>query len=314
MAASWSHGQLGIVLAGEEHSARRLVELGIQAENAGFGFCFVSDHFHPWNLSQGHSSYIWSVLGALAVQTDSIALVSAVVSPILRVHPTTLAQAASTIFHLSNGRFYLGLGTGENLNEHIVGEGFPPYTERLARLEDSIELVRKLLSGVEVSHQGSHFKVDRAQLFDAAPELSIYLAASGSKTAKLAHRAADGLICLGARAELAGAVGPKTKLTQISVCWGENLEQAQQTAHAYFPEVAMPGTLFAELATPSEFAQAASSVSVQDVAASIICGPDPGPYRAAIQECLDAGFDAVALHQIGPEQDAFVDFCRRELL
>lgn len=311
----WPYGKLGYVLAGEEHSASQLIRLGCAAEAVGFSFAFVSDHFHPWNTQQGHSSYIWSVLGALAVSTQSLGLISAVTCPISRVHPTTLAQAASTVAQLSDGRFILGLGSGENLNEHITGLTFPRFPERLERLEEALLLTRQVLSGEEVSAQGSYFCVDRAQLFDAAVELPIYLAASGPKAARLAKDKADGLICLGADCARAtdfrrDSSDTRPRVTQLSVCWGENYEQAVEMAHQHFPEVAMPGTTFARLATPAEFSRAAESVQLGDVAASIVCGPDPEPYQAAIEECFDAGFDAVALHQIGPEQEGFLNFCK----
>lgn len=311
----WHHGRLGFVLASEEHSATHLVELGRLAEDTGFGFLFLSDHFHPWNLAQGHSSNIWPVLGALAQQTSKIALVSAVTSPILRIHPTTLAQAASTVSNLSAGRFILGLGTGEALNEEVVGEGFPPFPERLSRLKESVEMLRELLSGAEVTVEGRYFKIERATLFDAVPELPVYLAASGPKSADLVSDFGDGLICLGCRPELARSVcQSKPRVTQVSVCWDTDLERAKYNAHRYFPEVALPGTTFARLSTPAEFSEATRSVSRDDVAAAVVCGPDPESYKREIQQCLDAGFDAVALHQIGPEQAGFLEFCARELL
>ena len=314
MAADWTYGRLGYVLAGEEHPPRELVHWGVKAEAAGFGFCFLSDHFHPWNFHQGHSSYLWSVLGALASQTERMALVSAVVCPILRMHPTTLAQAASTVYHLSEGRFHLGLGTGESLNESILGEGFPPFEERLNRLAEAVGAVRELLEGECVTWTGEYFRVEKAQLFDPAPELKIFLAASGERAARFATRKGDGLICLGARPELAQIFDcEKPRLTQLSVCWGVSREKAATMAHHFFPEVAMPGTLFTRLSTPADFSRAAASVSVEDVAASIVCGPDPGSYLEAITDCLEAGFDGVALHQIGPDQEGFLDFWEREL-
>lgn len=306
------------MLAGEEHPARKLVEFGVSAEEAGLAFLFLSDHFHPWNLQQGHSSYTWSVLGALATRTERVGLFSAVTCPILRIHPTNLAQAASTVYHLSDGRFCLGLGTGEALNEKVVGKGFPPFAERLARLEEALMRTRELLTGTEVSSQGEFFSLQRAQLFDAATDLKIYLASSGERSARLAGRLADGLICLGSRPELlsafqeAGGTGPA--VAQLSVCWAASREEAARTAHRFFPEVCLEGTLFAELSTPADFSRATEDVKLQDVAASIVCGPDPQPYLELIRECLEAGYRAVALHQIGPDQDGFLNFWRSQLL
>jgi coenzyme F420-dependent glucose-6-phosphate dehydrogenase len=314
----WPYGHVGLVLAGEELPASRLVQLGQAAEQNGFGFSFVSDHFHPWNFQQGHGSYIWPVLGALASVTKRLGIVSAVTCPIRRIHPTTLAQAASTVYHLSGGRFILGLGTGENLNEHIEGQAFPPFSERLARLEESLLFVRNLLVGEEVTGVGDYFSVDRAQLFDSAPDLPIYLAASGPKSASLAKKLSDGLICLGPRGDLVqtfghGGAPKRPRLAQISVCYAASEAKGAEIAHRRFPEVAMEGTLFTELTTPAEFSKAASQVSEADVQAAIVCGPDPLLYQRAIEDCLEAGFDGVALHQIGDNQKGFLEFWTREL-
>lgn len=301
---------LGIVLAGEDHTASRLVEHAQEAEDAGFRFAFVSDHFHPWNNRQGHSSYLWSVLGAIAAQTKTLRLFSAVTCPILRVHPTTLAHAAATVSNLSNGRFVLGLGTGENLNEHIVGEGWPPYAQRRARLKEAVAILRMLLQGEEVTHQGEFFQVQRARLYDPPKELPIYLAASGPKSARLAQEIADGMIGLGA--EL-GAQFQGPKVTQLSVCWDPDLRRGQALAHQLWPEVALEGSLFTELETPADFEKATGAISQEDVAAAIVCGPEPQEYREAIKECLEAGFEGVALHQIGPNQSGFYRFCQENL-
>lgn len=310
----WSYGKIGLVLAGEEHSATDLVRFGRAAEKAGFGFLFLSDHFHPWNLRQAHSSYVWSVLGALAQSTETIGLVSAVTCPILRIHPTALAQAASTVYHLSGGRFVLGLGTGEALNEKVMGIGFPCFGERLARLKEALEQVRELLTGTEVSRRGRFFTTERATLFDPAPSLPVLFGCSGEKTLKAALELADGIITLGLRPELSNSVpSDKVRLVQLSFCWAKTREEGAQTAHRYFPEVALDGLEFIRLSTPTEYTEATTKVSVGDVEASIICGPDPEPYLAQIVECLQLGYDGVALHQIGPEQDGFLNFWSERL-
>jgi len=308
----WPYGRFGIVLATEEHSSAELVGIAEKAEAVGLGFAFVSDHFHPWNSAQGHSSNLWPLLGALAAKTDSLGLVSAVTCPIFRVHPTTLAQQAATVHHLSKGRFVLGLGTGEFLNEGIVGLGWPPFGERLGRLRESVALTRMLLRGSEVTEKGKYFQVERARLYDAAPELPIYYAASGPRTAQAAVEDADGLICLGARPELR-VERTFPRIAQLSVCWAEDHQSAVATAHRYFPEVALPGTLFCQLQTPAGFEQAALQVQPRDVAAAIACGPDPEPYLQEIEACFEAGFEAVALHQIGPDQDGFLRFWERTI-
>ena len=306
------------MLATEEHSSPDLLFTAEKAEAAGLGFAFVSDHFHPWNSHQGHSSNIWPLLGALAARTHKLGLVSAVTCPAFRLHPTTLAQSCCTVHHLSGGRFVLGLGTGEYLNEIVAGYGWPQFGERLARLEEMTSFLRELLSGREVVRRGDYFQVERATLYDAVPELPIFYAASGAKTAHSAGRWSDGLICLGARAELVecfeeGSRTRKPRLAQISVCWAGSLDEAVHTAHRVFPQVAMDGTLFSKLGTPWEFEEAAREVSPADVEVSIACGPDPEPFLREIRACQEAGFEAVALHQIGPEQEGFLGFWEREL-
>ena len=304
--------RIGYVLAGEDHPASSLVKSGLQAERSGFDFLFVSDHFHPWNRSQGCSSFVWSVLGALSHATCSIQLYSAVSCPGDRLHLTTLAQAAATIAELSAGRFTLGLGTGENLNEHVTGAPWPRFDERLARLEEAVPFLEELLSGDEVSRTGDFFTVDRAQLFGSSTESLMAIASSGPRSARLAARLDKDLISLGADAEVVEAYkaagGKGRKLSQISVCWGNDEKEATALAHRLWPEVALAGTLFATLATPSEFEAATREISREDVAASIVCGSDPSLYLEAILECKRAGFDGVALHSIGPDPSGFFQF------
>ena len=281
----------------------------MEAEKHGFDSLFLSDHFHPWNLKQGHSSHIWSVLGALAQSTQNLHLYTGVTCPLFRMHPSTLAQAASTIFHLSGSRFSLGLGTGEWLNEHIVLEDWPPHHERLSRLKECIEILRTILGGGEVCHCGGFYSVDRTQLFDAAPELEILIAASGPNTARLAAQMADGLICLGPRESLRKEFGhSKNTWAQVSVCYAKSRAEGAKTAHHYFPEVALEGELFTQLATPREFQEATASVSVEDVGASIVCGPELSDYLSLIEDCQKAGFEGIAFHQIGSEQSEFLRF------
>lgn len=313
------HGPLGYVLAGEEHTASALVRHGALAEQAEFSFLFVSDHFHPWSRQQGHGSSIWPVLGALSHATSKALLISAVTCPIRRIHPTSLAQAASTVQQLSGGRFVLGLGTGENLNEHVTGHPWPSFSERLERLQEAVEAIRELCSGHEVSRRGRYFTIDRAQLFDPPERLPIALAASGPRATELAGRLGDALISLGDDPSVtrgfahAGGVG-KPKLTQISVCWDRDLAQARRTAHRLWPVVALEGAQFAQLVTPADLEHACRDIGQDEVAAAIVCGPDPHDYKEAIESCLAAGFDGVALHQIGPDQAGFFNFCRRELM
>lgn len=314
----WPYGKYGIVLATEEHSASDILDTAQQAETAGLGFAFVSDHFHPWNSHQGHSSNLWPLLGALAVRTQKIGLVSAVTCPLFRLHPTVLAQSGCTMHHLSAGRFILGLGTGEFLNEGVVGQSWPGYQERLERLEEVVDLIRALVKGDEVTREGHFYRIEKATLYDSVPELPLFFAASGRRTALSAGALSDGLICMGSREELVVAfdgasASRKPKISQLSVCWAEDHEEAVLTAHRVFPEVALPGVLFSQLGTPREYEEAARSVTPADVEASIVCGPEPEPFLREIRGCLEAGFDAVALHQIGPDQSGFLEFWETSL-
>lgn len=309
-------GRVGYVLAGEEHGARELVEYGRLAEQAGLSFLFISDHFHPWSFAQGRTSYLWSVVGALSQVTSSIDLVSAVTCPILRWHPTSLAQAALTAYQLSQGRFILGLGTGERLNEGVAGI-WPPFSERLARLEEMVDLLRALWSGNQITHEGTYFHVERAQLFHTVA-VPLALAASGPTSARLAGRLGDALIALGedlAVLECFDAAGgqEKPRWTQLSVSWAPNREQAVRQAHHLWPVVALDGKRFAQLATPSDVERACANISADDVSAAIVCGPDPEPYIDAIKACFHGGFHGVALHAVGPDQKGFLRFFQQEL-
>ncbi len=310
---------IGYVLAGEEHDAAALIRHGIAAEKVGFGFLFVSDHFHPWLHEQGHSPAVWPILGALAQATEEIELVSAVCCPVVRWHPTALAQSAATVSSLSGGRFTLGLGTGELLNEHVTGLEFPSYVERAERLAEAVGQIRALLSGEEVTSRGHYFTTHRAQLFDPAPDLPIAIAASGPSSARLAGSHGDGLIGLAGDTEVvetfekSGGRG-KPKRTQLSVCWGADQLEAERLAHRLWPVVALEGTRFANLRTPAEVEAACSEVTIEHVAAAIVCGPDPERYHEMIQNCLEAGYDGVALHQVGSDQSGFFEFYQRELL
>ncbi len=258
------------------------------------------------------------MLGALATHTSRLEMISAVTCPLFRAHPTFLAQATATVSHLSCGRFHLGLGTGENLNEHVAGLGWPSFDERQERLEECVAILRALFAGGEVDFQGRFWRVERARLFDPPTEQAIFLAASGPKAAGLAQRIGDGLISMGADADVVkifseGEPLDRPKFTQISVCWASTEAEARRTVHRLWPVVGLPGAQYAQLATPADFEAACAEVREDDVAAAIVCGPDADAYEQAIRECLAAGFDGIALHQIGPDQEGFFKFWEREL-
>jgi G6PDH family F420-dependent oxidoreductase len=312
--------RLGYTLSSEEHSPQELATSAARAEEAGFEFALVSDHFHPWIDEQGESPFVWSVLGAISQTTEQLVVGTGVTCPTIRMHPALVAQAAATTAALMPGRFFLGVGTGENLNEHILGDRWPNADERLEMLEEALELVRELWQGEVVSWRGRHFTVDRARIYTLPDELPpIAVAASAPKAAQLAGRLGDALVSVAPDEEIvqqfeeAGGNG-KPRYGQLHVCWAKSEEKARRTAHEIWPNSALEGDLGQELALPRHFRQATSTLTPEQVAESVVCGPDPDRHREAIDEFERAGFDHVYVHQVGPDQDGFLRFYEREIL
>jgi G6PDH family F420-dependent oxidoreductase len=312
--------RLGYTLSSEEFDAPSLVALAERAERAGFAFASISDHFHPWVDAQGESPFVWGVLGAVSQRTERIELITGVTCPTFRVHPAIVAQAAATAAQLLPGRFSLGVGSGEALNEHIVGERWPGVVERQERLEEAIEVIRELWSGELKSHRGERFTVENARLY-SLPEQPppLLVAVAGESSAELAARAGDGLIGTSPVAESIeqfrseGGEG-KPAYGQLHVCWAEDEEEAKRLALRQWPNGAIGGAYFLELPLPAHFEEAAEALDADDAGESIVCGPDPERHRAAIQEYVDAGYDHVYVHQVGPDQEGFFDFYEREVL
>lgn len=312
--------RVGYKLSAEEFGARDLVGQATRAEAAGFDFALVSDHFHPWSSRQGQSPFVWAVLGGIAQATTTLRVGTAVTCPTMRVHPAVVAQAAATVATMMPDRFFLGLGTGENLNEHVIGEGWPPGDLRLAMLEEALEVIRLLWQGDVRSHRGTYYRVDDAQLFslpEKAPE--IMLAASKPKAAELAGRAGDAIITtqiddrLVDRFAKAGGED-KPRFVELSVCWAKDEDTARRIAHEIWPLAALPAPLFTELAQPSHFEAAFSSLTEEEVAENVICGPDPEQHVAKIRAAEAAGYTDVCVHQIGPDQEGFCRFYEREVM
>ena len=311
--------QLGFGLSCEEFTPGELVEQARRAEEAGFGHALISDHFHPWIDAQGQSPHVWTVLGAIAGATSSIRVGTGVSCPILRQHPAIVAQAAATVARLMPGRFFLGVGTGENLNEHVVGAPWPPPGVRLEMLDEAIGVIRALWAGDEVMHRGRHFDVVHARLYTTPGKaIPIVVAAANPEAVALAGRAGDGLVTTSPDAELvdaflrAGGTGPR--YGQMTVCWHESEAEARRIARRSWPNAALPGDLNQELERPAHFEQAARLVREEDVAELIVCGPDPERFRETIAAYADAGLDHVYIHQVGPDQEGFLRFAERELL
>lgn len=312
--------QLGYTLSSEENDPPALVAQAARAEEAGFSFASISDHFHPWVDRQGQSPFVWGVLGAIAERTERLQLITGVTCPTVRIHPAIVAHAAATAATMLPGRFSLGLGSGENLNEHILGDRWPPVAERQERLEEAIEVIRLLWGGNLSSHRGRHYTVENARLYTLPAEPPpILVAVAGMKSAELAARAGDGLVGTAPVAETierfrAGAGADKPAYGQIHVCWAESEEEARRTALEWWPNGAFKGSHFLELPLPAHFEEAAAMVDEDEVAESIVCGPDPQRHLDAIAEYAEAGYDRVYVHQVGPDQDGFFDFYEREIL
>ena len=311
---------VGYALSSEERTPRELVANARLAEDAGFEFALVSDHFHPWLDEQGESPFVWGVLGAIAEATERIPFGTGVTCPTTRLHPAIVAQAAATAACLLPERFFLGLGTGENLNEHILGDRWPSAEERLERLEEAVGIIRELWDGGLVTHRGRHYTVDRARLYTLPEEPPpIAIAAAGEHAAELAGRLGDALVATAPDAglvrafERAGGEG-KPKYGQFHACVADSREQAVETAFRCWPNGALEGELGQELPLPRYFRQATAALTREQVAEQVICGSDPGPHRERIEAFADAGFTHVYVHQVGSDQEALVRLYEREIL
>jgi coenzyme F420-dependent glucose-6-phosphate dehydrogenase len=312
--------QIGYTLSSEENDSAALVAQAARAEEVGFSFASISDHFHPWIDRQGQSPFVWGVLGAISQRTERLRLITGVTCPTTRIHPAIVAHAAATAATLLPGRFSLGLGSGENLNEHILGDRWPPVPQRQERLEEAIEVIRLLWQGGLRSHRGSHFTVENARLY-TLPEQPppILVAVAGKRSTELAARAGDGLVGTAPVAETVerfreGGGEGKPTYGQVHVCWSESEAEARRTALEWWPNAALEGSHFLELPLPKHFEEAAAMVDEDAIAASVICGPDPQRHIDAIAEYVDAGYDHVYVHQVGPDQAGFFDFYEREIL
>jgi len=303
----------GFTLSSEEHPGSTLVELAARAEALGFSFLTVSDHFHPWIEAQGQSPFAWTTAGGVAARTSRIALGTGVTCPIIRYHPAIVAQAAATVAEMMPGRFFLGLGTGEALNEHIYGDAWPAIERRRGMLAEATEVIRRLWTGETVDFWGDHYTVENARLFTPPPsDVRIVWAASGTESAAEAAQHADGLWSTSPDPEVVstyrdkGGQGPV--YGQVTLCWAASEEDAKRTAAEKWPNAAIPGQMSQDLPTWTHFGQLAKLVGPDQVAESIMCGPDPGPIVESVKKYVDAGFDHLHFHQVGPDQDGFFQF------
>jgi G6PDH family F420-dependent oxidoreductase len=313
--------RIGYTLMCEQSGPRELVRDAAHAERAGFDFEVISDHYLPWLDSQGHSPNAWATLGAVAHATERVDLMSYVTCPTMRYHPAVVAQQAATVGLLSDGRFTLGLGAGENLNEHIVGRGWPAANVRHEMLDEALQIIRALFGGGYVNFTGRHFRVDSAKLWDVgSPPPPIGVAVSGRQSAALAGQYADAMIAvepdesLGQEFDRTGG-GGKPRVGQVPISWDPDRDTAIERAHDQFRWFGGGWKVNAELPGTAAFAAASQFVSTDDVADAIPCGPDVDAHVKAVREFVDAGFTDVAVVQIGGDsQPAFLDWAERELV
>ncbi|MFJ4800492.1 LLM class F420-dependent oxidoreductase [Streptomyces murinus] len=313
--------RIGYTMMTEQAGPRELVEHVVGAEEAGFDFSVISDHYFPWLRAQGHSSYAWSVLGAAAQATSRIPLMTYVTCPVRRYHPAVVAQKAATVQLLSEGRFRLGLGAGENLNEHVVGGGWPPVDVRHEMLEEAVEIIRALFGGEHVTHHGRHYQVESAKLWDVPEQPPpIGIAVSGEQSCRLAGRLGDLVIATEPKPELLSAFDRhggrgKPRVGQLPVSYDPDRDTAVKRAHAQFRWFGLGWKVNAELPHPDSFESATRFVTPDDVAASIPCGDDPDAFVEAVRPYARAGFEELALVQIGGDtQPEFLRWSAKTLL
>ncbi|HEX8805018.1 MAG TPA: TIGR03557 family F420-dependent LLM class oxidoreductase [Acidimicrobiales bacterium] len=308
--------EVAFFLSSEELDAPTMVATAGEAEAAGFEHVWVSDHYHPWVDAQGESPFVWAVVGGIGATTQ-LTVTTAVTCPTMRIHPAIVAQAAATASTLLPGRFRLGVGSGEALNEHILGDRWPPTDLRLSRLAEAVDVMRKLWTGETVTHRGEHYTVENARIYSGpAAEIPVPVSAFGPKALEVAISHGDAWMTSGPDTELLGTWrqrGSGPALAMVKVCWGPDEAKARRLAHERWPTSGLGGELSQELATPAHFEQASANVTEEDVAGKIACGPDPERHLAALQPYLDAGFDEIAIAQVGPDQRGFLDFWVREL-
>jgi G6PDH family F420-dependent oxidoreductase len=310
--------QYGYKLSAEGFGPKELVRQAQLAEASGFDFVEISDHYHPWLDSQGHSPFAWSVLGVIAAKTDSIGLATGVTCPTIRYHPAIIAQAAATMAIVSDGRFTLGIGSGERLNEHVVGRGFPAVAERQAMLREALEIIRQLWQGGYQSYRGEYLDLEDARVFDLPDALPVIaVAAGGPSAARLAADLGDGLFGTEPKANLLeayrGAGGNGPTYGEVGLAWAEDEASAVKAAYESSKWSLTGWKVMSELPNPANFEASARFVREEDVAAQMPCGPDAAKHLEAIRTYEQAGYDHVVLTNNGPDPDGFMDFFAREL-
>jgi G6PDH family F420-dependent oxidoreductase len=311
--------KIGYFLSCEQFGPAELIDQAKRAEAAGFEALWISDHFHPWNDEQGESPFVWGVIGALS-QVTSLPVTTAVTCPTIRIHPAIIAQAAATAAVQLKGRFILGVGSGEALNEHILGDPWPSVGKRLGMLEEAIELIRLLHKGGEVSHRGTYYEVQEARIYTRPDEpVPIYVSGFGPQAAEFAGRIGDGFCLVTPEADVVNAFregggGDKPVQAGTKVNWDRDADAALKTAHRLWANESLPGQSAQILPRPKDFAALMELVPPEQFAESVTCGPDAEQHAAQVRKYLDAGVDEVYVQQIGPDMEGFFNAWEREVL
>jgi len=312
--------RVGYALSSEEFPPQALVEQARRAEEAGFSGLWISDHYHPWNDAQGESPFVWTTIGAIAQVTSRVPVITAVTCPTVRIHPAIIAQAAATCGVLLEGRFALGVGSGEALNEHILGDRWPAADVRLEMLEEAIEVMRLLWEGGTKSHRGRHYRVENARIYTLPDEPPrVLISGFGPKSTKLAGRVGDGYCLTKPDRELvelfrSSGGGDHVVQGSMKVCYGPDEAAARKTALRLWPTEQLPGELSQVLPTPRHFEQAAQLVTEEMIAEAVPCGPDLERHLDRLRRFEEAGFDEVYVQQIGPDNEEFFRVYEREVL
>ena len=310
--------KLGYKLFAEGFGPKELVRQAVRAEEVGFDFVEISDHFHPWLYDHGHSPFAWSVLASIAASTERLELATGVTCPSIRYHPAIVAQAAATVALLSDGRFTLGVGSGEQLNEHVVGRGWPSVAERHEVFREALEIIRLLWSGGYRSYEGKHLTLENARVFDL-PETPppIVVAIGGPRAAAIAAEHGDGIFTTDPEPKLveayAAAGGSGARYTEVPLAWAPDEESAARSAHSMFRFGLLSWKVLAELPNPANFEAATEYISVDAVREVFACGPDAERHLEVARQFAGAGFDHLALVNAGPDQDGFFEFFAAEL-
>ncbi len=311
--------KIGYFLSCEQYSPAELIDQAKRAEAAGFEALWISDHFHPWNDEQGQSPFVWGIIGALS-QVTTLPVTTAVTCPTIRIHPAIIAQAAATAAVQLEGRFVLGVGSGEALNEHILGDPWPSVGVRQQMLEEAVDVIRLLHKGNEISHHGEFYEVQEARIYTLPDKpVPIYVSGFGPQGAELAGRIGDGFCIVTPEADLVKAFreaggGDKPVQAGTKVSWDRDADNALKAAHRLWPNDALPGQSAQILPRPKDFEAVSSLVTPDLVAEAVASGPDPDTHASKIRKYLDAGVDEVYVQQVGPDIEGFFSTYERDVL